>query len=360
MAAIESAAVTYKRRLKLIKSSCYPVMAADDFGTADFCQRVDMSITSSSELRLTQPPELPVSDVLEAASVAKQPPTGETSDEGAEPTLTISDQLKSAAAISYYLSAVVHIVAYGAMAVVFALLASNWTEEPDVPALRASLDDVNRLDDLPQFEEVGEIEMGSPSSQTSIEKLNTIIQESDAAKLQSALEDLLPSVNAVNAVGVGGESDDDSFKFRVPESGLAVTKGSFTAWTVPEAPAPGERYRIIIQVKLPSNVKTYRLSDLVGKVTGTDGYLQGIPFDRDKRFAVSYTNELKQEVIIKSRSERIDVRNNKIQLVVIVPGAQRLVKDTIKIKSKRLREDHEIVLVFGSRPSGSAKKKSRE
>lgn len=307
-----------------------------------------MSITSSSELQLPIPPSLPVSDVREAAAAAKPPAASTDTDDTDEPVLSLTEQLKSAAAFGYYISAVVHIVAYGTMALAFAYFASGWSDEPDVPPIRASLDDFDRADDLPQFEEVGQIELGSPSSQTSIQKLNSLIQESDDAKIKSALQDMLPSLDAVNATGVGGESDDDSFKFRVPESGFAVTKGSFTAWTVPEAPEPGETYRIVIQVKLPDKVETYRLSDLIGKVTGTDGYVQGIPYDRDKRFAVSYTNEDKQEVIIESRSERIDVRNNKIQLVVIVPGARRLVKDTIKIKSKRLREDHEITLVFGA------------
>lgn len=298
---------------------------------------------------LSQPPPLPISDVLEAAAVAKNSSSGRVSDDADELVLSLGEQLKSAAAFGYYISGIVHIIAYGTMALVFAYFASSWSDEPNVPAIRASLDDFNRVDELPQFEEVGQIDLGSPSSQTSIQKLNTLIQESDDGKMKSALQDLLPSLNAVNAAGIGGESDDDSFKFRVPESGFAVTKGSFTAWTVPESPEPGERYRIVIQVKLPDGVETYRLSDLFGKVTGTDGYTQGIPYDRNKKFAVSYTNEKKQEVIIESRSERIDVRNNKIQLVVIVPGAQRLVKDTIKLKSKKLREDHEITLVFGAR-----------
>lgn len=341
----------------MTKPSCYPIGAADDLGGADFCQRVDMSITSSSELSLPKSLELPESDVLEAASAAKPLATDADSGDELAPAVSLSEQLKSAAAVSYYLSAMVHIVAYGGMALAFALFASSWTEEAAIPAIRASLDDFDRVDDMPQFEEVGEIDLGRPSSQTNAQKLNALIQKSDDAKLKSALLDMLPSLNAVDAVGVGGEADDDSFKFRVPESGFAVTKGSFTAWTVPESPEPGQLYRIIIQVKFKDGISTYRLSDLVGKVTGTDDYVQGIPFDRTKQSAVSYTDENKQEVIIKSRSERLKVRNNKIQLVVKVPGAQRLVKDTIKLKSKKLREEHVIELVFGARPRGGRSNK---
>ncbi len=41
--------------------------------------------------------------------------------------------------------------------------------------------------------------------------------------------------------------------FKIPNQ--AVTKGSFTVWTVPEDPRPGEKYVIMIQIKLKNNVK---------------------------------------------------------------------------------------------------------
>lgn len=304
-----------------------------------------MSVPSSPEILVKRPPALPLSDVREAAAAADQPAVEETE----EAVLTIGEQLKSPAAMSYYISGIVHVVAYGAMALVFAYFATQWNERETLAPIRASLDDHNQVDDLPQFEDVGEIDLGRASSQTVAQQLNNLIQQSADATTATAIQDMVPSLNALEAVGPGGEADDDSFKFRVPKSGFAVTKGSFTAWTVPEIPEPGQRYRIVIQVKLPDGITSYRLNDLTGRVTGTDGYSQTIPYDRDKQFAVSYTDEDKKEVIIKSRTERVDVRNNKIQLVVIVPGAQRMVKDIIKLKSRRLREDHEISLVFGGR-----------
>lgn len=302
-----------------------------------------MSTPTSPKILPTRPPELPLSDVREAGEVA-QPAT----DDSEVAALSLAEQLKSSAAVGYYISAVLHIVAYGAMALVFAYFATKWNEQEVAPPIRASLDDFNRQDELPEFEEVGEIDLGRASSKTVAQQLNSLIQ-SDNATTSTAIQEMTPSLDTLDAVGPGGEADDDSFKFRVPKSGFAVTKGSFTAWTVPETPEPGQRYRIVIQIKLPDGINSYRLSDLNGRVTGTDGYTQTIPYDKDKRFAVSYTDQDKQEVTIKSRTERIDVRNNKIQLVVVVPGAQRLVKDVIKLKSRRLREDHEISLVFGSR-----------
>ncbi len=54
----------------------------------------------------------------------------------------------------------------------------------------------------------------------------------------------------------------------------ATTRGSFTVWTVPRDPAPGQSYQVFIEVKLPPSVGDYQQSDLRGKVIGTDGYEQ--------------------------------------------------------------------------------------
>jgi hypothetical protein len=68
----------------------------------------------------------------------------------------------------------------------------------------------------------------------------------------------------------------------------AVTKGSFTAWTVPEDPEPGQDYVIVIEIKLPEKVRRYPLKDLSGMVVGTDGWRQAIP-GKSQGFAVSST-----------------------------------------------------------------------
>lgn len=52
----------------------------------------------------------------------------------------------------------------------------------------------------------------------------------------------------------------------------AVQRGSFTVWTNPKDPKPGQYYDVIIEVKLPSNVTNYRESDLTGCIIGTDNY----------------------------------------------------------------------------------------
>jgi len=124
--------------------------------------------------------------------------------------------------------------------------------------------------------------------------------------------------------GADGEMEADvAPRLKVPAS--AVTKGSFTAWTDPEDPAPGMAYRIVIQVVLPEKITRYRPGDLRGMVIGTDGYKQAIHFQN---------------------REPVPVVDGKVQFELRVPGAQKLVKDMIRVESRMLREKQVLELVF--------------
>ncbi len=124
--------------------------------------------------------------------------------------------------------------------------------------------------------------------------------------------------------GEGGEGESMALPaVNIPK--YAVTKGSFSAWTDPRDPIPGISYEIVIQFRLPANVKTYRGSDLSGMVTGTDGYKQAIKFNRGQSF---------------------DVQDGSVQVRIRVPGAAQLVRDTIRIESKVLREKQMIEIEF--------------
>jgi len=105
----------------------------------------------------------------------------------------------------------------------------------------------------------------------------------------------------------------------------AVTKGSFSAWTDPRDPDPGKNYEIVIQFRLPSNVRVYKGSDLSGMVSGTDGYKQAIKF---------------------SRTESFPVQDGNVQVRIRVPGGERLIRDTIRIESKLLHEKQVIEIEF--------------
>lgn len=130
-----------------------------------------------------------------------------------------------------------------------------------------------------------------------------------------------------------GTGDKDSnlgevgLNVAVPAS--AITKGSFTVWTDPEVPIPGRAYEIVIQVKLPPHVKSYRLRDLTGSVRGTDRYFKAIQF---------------------KSTERRTVSEGVVQVRIGIPGAAELVRDTINVRSAILKEEQTIEIVFRHRP----------
>lgn len=112
---------------------------------------------------------------------------------------------------------------------------------------------------------------------------------------------------------------------RIPSQ--AVTKGSFTVWTEPVDPQPGQRYTIMIRVKLKSEMQRYPRSDLSGNVVGTDLYRDffGGP----------------------TESGYLPVKDSTVLYQALqVPGAQELVKDIITVESKILGEKQVIELVF--------------
>jgi hypothetical protein len=123
-----------------------------------------------------------------------------------------------------------------------------------------------------------------------------------------------------------GNGKGKQFLFKMPTSDKVITKGSFTAWTEPEDPKPGQNYFIVIQIKLPRNIKRYRVKDLSGKVIGTDHYRQKIPGRYKKKY--------------------LPVKNHTTQFAVLVPGAHALVEDSITIESKILKEKQTLLIVF--------------
>ena len=133
---------------------------------------------------------------------------------------------------------------------------------------------------------------------------------------------------ALNGVGQGEGSGGDGEAMQVAAINVpsyAVTKGSFSAWTEPRDPDPGRQYFIVIQVRLPNTVKKYRASDLTGMVTGTDLYKQVIKFRTTEEFLI---------------------KEGAVQVRVPVPGAAKLVRDTIRIESRLLREKQTIQIEF--------------
>lgn len=150
--------------------------------------------------------------------------------------------------------------------------------------------------------------------------------------------------NFLEPVSRGAGSGQTDFQFRMPAGGNAVTKGSFTAWTDPEDPQPGRPYRIVIQIQLPADIRQYPVSDLSGKVVGTDEYEQELPVDPDKPFN---TTTLRAGKPVQAKlTDRLRVFDNTVQLMILIPGAKELVKDTIHVSSKLLNERQSLEIEF--------------
>lgn len=196
--------------------------------------------------------------------------------------------------------------------------------------------------------EVGSLSgvLGKPTEDTDAELFleAPVVADSGGTESPSELENLVDRLHesqtrrmtqtALTGVGDGsgageGSGDDDVVALpAVHVPSYAVTKGSFSAWTEPEDPEPGRDYTIRIVVQLPSNWEKstrFRMRDISGMVIGTDGYRQAIRFRPT------------QTVIVQDGSVQIDIP---------VPGARRLVRDTIRIESKLLKEKQIIQLVF--------------
>ncbi|MEZ6031949.1 MAG: hypothetical protein R3C17_02575 [Planctomycetaceae bacterium] len=270
-----------------------------------------------------------------------------TSAEEESPTLrdSVVASLTSLASMSFFSSAFFHLFVWGTALLLLPLFGLEWLEfsTVEVPPISASLGDEEVLDDLPKMNVIGSVDVENDEPSSSLQELAQRLQESETAWLRSANEEALSPLS----VEADGE-DGGGILLKVPDAGFAVTKGSFTAFTIPAEPEPLKPYRIVIEVRLPSDVKKYRVNDLKGEVIGTDGYKQFLPYDRRAPSASRAPAANGKEIPITS-STSIDVIKNRVQIIIVVPGAQNLVKDRIKIRSRRLREDQELTLTFARR-----------
>lgn len=185
---------------------------------------------------------------------------------------------------------------------------------------------------LPQDEElITTVEQTDMADVASIKDVDLDVDLKPVIEEQINKPDFEPAPLSMPDLGIGSLASSLDSKaagglaLKIPSQ--AVTKGSFTVWTVPEDPKPGERYMIMIQLKLKNNIKRYPRRDLSGNVVGTDGYKDyfGGP----------------------TESGYVTVNGDTVTIEACpVPGAAQLVKDVIKVESKILKEKQTIELVF--------------
>jgi hypothetical protein len=128
-----------------------------------------------------------------------------------------------------------------------------------------------------------------------------------------------------NGAGPGRSTGNLTDGYSLPGGGQVVTKGSFSAWTVPADPRPRQAYLVVIQVEWPKTKDRRTLQarrfDLSGTIVGTDTYFQSI---EQTGYFVPKAN----------------------QMVVPVPGGERNVRDVIRVQSKMLDESQELAIRF--------------
>lgn len=245
--------------------------------------------------------------------------------------------LISNASCGYGVSLIVHTVL---LAVMSAIVYHSMDDNQSISMI------ITDADAMPvEFTEIMDLTMEpAGSSQNQLPQLQQIQALNAEAEL---------SVNPFDAAGQvagndgdGGDTDEGfGFQFSMPEGGKVVSKGSFSAWTVPEDPEPYQRYMIVIRIRLPENTKTYRIADLSGKVEGNDYYVQHLPFDPNRKDLIPQS-ERRGQVIKLRTSSRLSVIKNHVQIMIPVKGGASLVRDTIQVKSRMLKEDQRLEIVF--------------
>ena len=127
-------------------------------------------------------------------------------------------------------------------------------------------------------------------------------------------------------------------QFAMPQGASVVREGSFAAWTVPARPRVRQDYMIVVEVTLPEGTTEYLRNDLVGELKGTDGYRVLIPNGQEFN-GFGWRPP--------ARAPRFHRSGNVARIVFFILGSNEpLVRDTIKIQSRLLRETQQLEIVF--------------
>ncbi|MBW3543660.1 MAG: hypothetical protein KY476_25700, partial [Planctomycetes bacterium] len=98
-------------------------------------------------------------------------------------------------------------------------------------------------------------------------------------------------------------------------------------------------------VKLPDKIRSYRASDLSGSIVGTDLDDQRVPLDHRNPLSTRVIRGGSADVVRTGR-EHLPITDNRVQLLIEVPGAEKLVKDRINIRSRILKERQDLEITF--------------
>jgi hypothetical protein len=252
--------------------------------------------------------------------------------------------LTSAAATGYGLSFIVHGMILAIMGLWMLPIILDRTDITTVVQSDAeSPEEFTDIEELTVEQPAGSEEIVQP------QHTEMLLPDAEITKLQ---HDFLTDVTAAETKGEGGSDSGNGSGIRLLEPKNAVRKGSFSAWTIPiaqrfgekpeagDSPRPGQAYFIVIQVQIPEGRRTYKINDLSGKIVGTDGYQQLIP-------AQAFVQDKSGRLVRAQIGRLLPIIDGVVQILIQVPGAEALVKDTVSVKSRSLSEQQTLELVFG-------------
>lgn len=201
-------------------------------------------------------------------------------------------------------------------------------------AILASFSEDDILDDevfAPNAAQLNLEPDSGPASRRSavMASMSELMEEGEPREV--APEDVAPVIANEEAeeeqgVGSGGV---EQFRFQKPAGGRSVTKGSFTVWTEPLDPLPNQPYVIVVQFRVPKELKSFPKSDLKIDVVGTDTFHLKLP---DPRRGFKLIGEL-------------PVIDGQTQLLIPIPGAPSLVQDAIRIESRKILKEQQSLLI---------------
>jgi hypothetical protein len=194
---------------------------------------------------------------------------------------------------------------------------------PEFDAIRSTPADLELIEDaliLPEAEMI--LQQASSSAARDAVVSPTITEFAiEDAKLDFEPPDLALAVKEAGDEEAGAENGDTKgLRYQKPKDGQAVTSGSFTVWTVPSDPLPNRPYLIVVQLRVPKELKVFPKSDLKIDVSGSDRFHLQLP---DPRRNFKLLGNLR-------------VINGTTQIAIPIPGAPSLTRDVIRIESREI------------------------
>jgi hypothetical protein len=303
-----------------------------------------------------------------AATAQPQPTDGDASPPHAGRPLLRS--FTGSAAAGFCVSLLCHLVLF--------ILLAVWIFDVRIPLVPMLIDGANKTGVPLELEDAPEISLtnrgGEIRNVPTVPAARLLATPSDIGKLPTDLTDSvdLPPSQTAGSGNAAGEGNDDAGTGAIPHGDVKVSKnvvrkGSFRVWAIPEKPQPRKPYYIYIEVIVPKDLgKPYRATDLDGTIRGNESrydkssadYLQQIPSDRRlarlggpeyRKHTFRRDTRGKRWVWVdpKNRFGYLPVVDGKALLMIKVPGAEtERIKDTIKIRSKLLKEQQTLEIVF--------------